>query len=166
MGGGGSSNTPTWQPYSVDQQALQNFIRSTSEGQQYAGQWKQVQAVPGYNFAKGQTGNIQTLGGTSNGPDVTGLMTAFQAWQTDQNNAQTGWESYSNLIAKEGGSNGSEGTTSILSGSAATPYQTILAAQSALGNPSSGTAGGVGNPNNGSPTVAPRISVRTGSPTR
>lgn len=167
MGGGGGGNSgPTYTPYSVDQNALQNWINSTAQGSQYAGQLKSAQATPGYNFAQ-QGSSIVTLGqGGAEGMDVTGMMTAFQAWQTDQTNAASGWQSYSNLVAKEGGSNGSEGTSSILSGSAATPYQTILAAQQALGNPSVGQAAGVGNPTSGSPTVAPSIQVRTGSPVK
>lgn len=129
----GFTTLPTGQP------DFSNFTNS-AQGQSYAQQIA-ANAANGYSYyGNSKTGgytaaNTADYGGEYNNADATGLMTAYEAWANEQASAQSGWASYADLVAKEGGSNASEGTRTILSGSETTPYQSILAAQAGLGNP-------------------------------
>lgn len=133
MSGSGSSSGTTSAPINVDQDALSGFMNSQ------AGTPFKSQYVPGSSYYNEGNANVGLGPNGQNQGDVSGMLSAFAAWQADQGNANQTWSNYAKLVGQQGGG---EGTSTILGSAALTPYQSILAAQQGtgvIGNPTNTT---------------------------
>lgn len=147
-GGGGVSHA---QNLEIDQGALAKYM-TTQEGQQFAKMYNpgnayatvgdSIQAYDPDQYKQhfGTTGNGQAnvADRTEVGPDVSGMIKAFQAWQAGNAQTQANWQNYTNLVNANAGG---EGDNSIITGVAQGQRTQLLGSLANAGNPTVPTPG-------------------------
>ncbi len=131
--GGGGSDAPAASPYDIDKSQLSTFLRS-GLGQQYAADYapqNSYAAMGSSIFAydprdfQGQASQF-SLGqnlASSRSRDVTGFMTAYQAWLQGNQQSQNNWETYAQTVAAN---SGGEGDNTITEGPAQSQRNVLL----------------------------------------
>ena len=87
-GGGFYTMNPSKPDYMPDQQALETYINSTDAGKQYSDVYSQTK---GQGFFKTTSGfaTSDQAGNLSVSSHLSDMLNSFQAWQSDQNNAES-----------------------------------------------------------------------------
>ena len=107
MSGSGSNSPGNSTQYTPDPTQLAGFVNNTTQGAQYKGALASLQGQQIYKNANGYSigSGGQWAGGTT---DQTGLLNAFQNWQSDQTNTQNAWQSYATSVQQQGGGQGTQ----------------------------------------------------------